>query len=48
MSGRFADNPSYVEYEKLLIGLHDLIARGMGDTQDADNIRELMEAGKAA
>lgn len=44
MKGRFADNPSYVEYETLLLTLHDMIARGQGDSEAADVIRDRMDA----
>jgi tetratricopeptide (TPR) repeat protein len=43
MDGRFAENPSYVEYERLLMALHRLIAEGKGDTDEADAVREQME-----
>jgi tetratricopeptide (TPR) repeat protein len=44
MSGRFAENPAYVEYERLLKELHGVIAQGKGDSDEADAIREAMEA----
>jgi hypothetical protein len=41
-SGRFAENPNYVEFERLLIRLNELMARGEGETDDADSLREQM------
>jgi tetratricopeptide (TPR) repeat protein len=43
MHGRFAQNPSYVQYETLLKELHALIAQGKCDSEGADAIRESME-----
>src|SRR5439155_6630607 len=43
MSGRFADNPSYVQYEMLLKRLHALIARGEGQGPEGDAVREQMD-----
>jgi hypothetical protein len=38
------DNPVLVEEERLLIRLHGLIAAGSGDTDEADAVRDEMEA----
>ena len=43
MGKRFANNPRYVEYERLLMHLHSLIADEKGDSEEADAIREAME-----
>jgi tetratricopeptide (TPR) repeat protein len=43
MAQTFSDNPHYVEYERLLRQLHQLIAEGRGDTDEADRIREEMD-----
>jgi hypothetical protein len=43
MTGKFSDNPYYVEYEGLLKQLHRLIAEGKGDSDDADAVREEMD-----
>ena len=43
MSGRFANNPAYVEYETLLKKLHALIAEGKGQGPEADAVREEMD-----
>ena len=40
---RFADNPEYVTYERLLIELHRLIAAGKGD-DEADAVRDEVDA----
>jgi hypothetical protein len=34
---------NYSEYKTLLIKLHILIKNGMGDSKEADNIRDLMD-----
>jgi hypothetical protein len=44
MQGRFAENPAYVEYESLLKKLHALIAEGKCDSDEADAVRESMDA----
>jgi tetratricopeptide (TPR) repeat protein len=44
MRGRFADNPAYVEYERLLKELHALIAAGDGQGPKAEAIRDAMDA----
>lgn len=43
MSDKFADNPRYVEYERLLMQLHSVIAEEKGDSEEADAIRVAME-----
>jgi hypothetical protein len=43
MTSMFAANPNYLEYEDLLKELHRLIAEGKGDSDEADNVREIME-----
>ena len=41
---KFADNPNYVAYERLLIELHRLIADGKGDDDEAEAVRDQMDA----
>jgi hypothetical protein len=41
-SSRFADNPTYVEFERLLVRLNDLMAHSQGETEEADALREQM------
>ncbi len=41
---KFADNPSYVQYERLLDDLSRLMAEGKGDTGEADAVRDEMDA----
>jgi tetratricopeptide (TPR) repeat protein len=41
--GVFASNPAYVEYERLLLKLHELIRAGEGDAEEADSIRDSMD-----
>jgi hypothetical protein len=41
-AGKFADNPNYSEFERLLIRLNDLMAEGQGDSEEADALREGM------
>ncbi len=41
---KFADNPDYVLYEKLLIEVHRLIAAGKGNDDEADAVRDKMDA----
>jgi hypothetical protein len=41
-SGMFADHPDYIKYEHLLIRLNDRMARGLGETEEADALREEM------
>ena len=43
MRGKFADNPDYRKYERLLIDLHHLIADGKGDSDAADAVRDEMD-----
>jgi tetratricopeptide (TPR) repeat protein len=43
MAALFASNPSYIEYEKLLHELHQLMAQGKGDSPEADLIRDEMD-----
>ncbi len=43
MSDTFANNPDYREYESLLIRLARLMADGKGDTDEADELREIMD-----
>jgi tetratricopeptide (TPR) repeat protein len=43
MSGRFADNPAYVQYETLLKQLHGLIAAGRGESHEAEAVRDAMD-----
>ena len=40
----FSLNPAYVKYESLLIELHRLIAAGMGNDDEADVVRDEMDA----
>jgi tetratricopeptide (TPR) repeat protein len=44
MTGRFAENPDYRRYEELLKQVHHLIAIGKGDSDEADELRERMDA----
>ena len=44
MNNQFADNPEYVTYERLLIELHCLIASGKGNEDEADAVRDEMDA----
>lgn len=41
---KYADNPNYVTYERLLIELHDLIAEGKGNDDEAEVVRDQMDA----
>ena len=43
MNGLFTENSCYVEHEVLLRQLHHLIAEGLGDTEEADAVRDRME-----
>jgi hypothetical protein len=43
MTGKFSDNPYYVEYETLLKKLHRLMAEGKGDSEEADAVRDEMD-----
>ncbi len=43
MNGLFTENSCYVEHEALLMQLHHLIANGLGDTEEADAVRDRME-----
>ena len=40
----FVDNPHYVKYICLLLQLHGLIAAGKGDDDEADDVRDEMDA----
>jgi DNA-binding NarL/FixJ family response regulator len=40
----FDDNPHYVRYVELLKRLHELVRTGEGDSADADDLREQMDA----
>ena len=44
MRKTFADNPHYVDYICLLLQLHGLIAAGQGDDDEADDVRDKMDA----
>jgi tetratricopeptide (TPR) repeat protein len=44
MTPRFADNPDFRLYEQLLLRVHELIAAGEGDSEEADELRERMDA----
>jgi hypothetical protein len=44
MKPKFSENPDYRRYEQLLIRTHELIARGEGDSEEADAVREAMDA----
>ena len=44
MRKTFVDNPHYVEYIRLLLQLHGLIAAGQGDDDEADDVRDKMDA----
>ena len=44
MNNKFADNPFYVQYEALLEELHRLIAAGKGNEDEADAVRDEMDA----
>jgi tetratricopeptide (TPR) repeat protein len=39
----FEQNPSFVEHERLLYRLHEMMLAGQGDTDTADDLRERME-----
>jgi len=41
---KFANNPDYVQYERLLDELSRLMAEGKGDTNEADAVRDEMDA----
>lgn len=43
MKVEFVNNLAVMEYERLLIQLHELIAEGKGDADDADAVRDEME-----
>jgi len=40
----FSDNPDYFQYETLLKELHRFIAAGLGDSDEAEAVREDMDA----
>src|SRR5687767_10165503 len=40
---RFAQNPDYVEHELLLLELHDLIASGRGESEQAEAVRDKLD-----
>jgi len=44
MSKAFLSNPHYAEYARLLFQLHGVIATDVGDSPEADQIREQMDA----
>ncbi len=44
MSGRFLENPAYVEYERMTLRLHRLISEGKDESDEADHLRERMDA----
>ena len=37
------ENPSYVEYVRLLLELHSAMAQGQGETEEADALRDAMD-----
>ena len=43
MSGLFADNPCYVKHETQLKQLHQMMAEGNGDSEEADALRDEMD-----
>ena len=43
VNSQFADNPDYVRYKRLLIELHQLIADGKGDDEEAEAVRDQMD-----
>src|SRR5436853_6700390 len=43
MEARFWNNPHFVQYETLLRRLHELMAAGKGDTDEADTVRDEMD-----
>jgi len=43
MKLKFSENPDYQRYEQLLIKTSELIARGEGDSEEADAVREQMD-----
>ena len=43
MSEQFAENPAYVEYERLTLELHELFARGAGESDRAEEVRDQMD-----
>ena len=43
MSGRFWNNPYFVQYEDLLRRLHGLMAAGQGDAEEAEAARDEMD-----
>jgi len=43
MNQQFANNPAYVEYERLLKRLHELVANGNNDTPDVESIHNQMD-----
>ena len=40
----FDDNPHYIRYVELLKRLHELVRAGEGESADADDLREQMDA----
>ena len=40
---KFSGSPDYVTYERLLVELHQLIADGKGDDEEADAFRDQMD-----
>jgi tetratricopeptide (TPR) repeat protein len=43
MTGKFSDNPDFLQYETFLKELHRLIAMGKGNDDEADEVREAMD-----
>lgn len=41
--GFYIDNSAYLEYERLLMRLHEVMAEGKGDSAEADALRDEME-----
>lgn len=44
MAGRFAENPDFVAYERHLLRLHELNAEGRHESEEADHVRDQMDA----
>lgn len=44
MTAKFSDNPYYLEYEALLKQLHELMAAGKSDSNEAETIRDKMDS----
>src|SRR6266566_2413562 len=43
MRARFWENPHFVQHESLLRRLHELMAAGKGDSDEADAVRDQMD-----